>query len=214
MVQKRQQLSLNQFQDLICRVAQQIIWLAADIVERTGKLEVRGDDALDPIDFADIKMDEGEYVVAIDAVSGLPQTTAGKLDLIETLAKVPGFPPDRILQVYDSLDPEAEVALETAAQRAIDKDLESIVEDGKSVPPEPYYGPEALQAGVKRAQALFCQGRLKKAPEAHLKLLAAWMDDASDLAKSLTAPPPAPTAPAPPPGAPPMPAPVPTPAPA
>lgn len=193
MVEARQALAQQRYEAFVCRVAQQIIWLAEDIYKRTGKLEVRTEDALEPLSYGDVHIDEGEYVIRIDAVSGLPETPQGKMDLIDTLAKVPGFPPDRILQVYDSLDPKAELTLALASKKAIDKDLQTILRKGKYVQPEPYFGPDALAEGIQRAQAMYCTARLQKAPKKHMDKLCQWMDDASELLTQLR-PPPAPPA--------------------
>lgn len=218
MVEARQALAKARFENFVCRVFQQIIWLAEDIYDRTGTLEVHDSEALDPIDFGDVRMDPGSYVIGVDAVSGLPQTPSGKLNLIQTLAQIPNFPTAEILSIYQSLDPEREMDLVNAAQNVIDRELEEMLDKGTYTPPEPYFGVDALQAALKRAQTMYAQGRLKKAKQKNLKKLTQWMDDVAALIKQLQkenadmqpAPPPAPPPPGmnaaplpiPPPGAP------------
>jgi hypothetical protein len=182
LVAARQALAQERYESFICRGDEQIIWLAEDMHSRGVKLSVMANDgdALEKINYADIRLDEGEYVIEIQPESPLPSTPAGKKDFAIQLASSPSPAlQERAAEMLQSLDPEADLATATAVQRAIDADLENILEDGEYVPPEPYFGADALKEGVRRAQALFAQGRINKVPQRHLDLLAQWMDDAT-----------------------------------
>lgn len=196
LVAARQALAQERYEALVCRGDEQIIWLAEEMHKRGTKLSVMANDgdALEKIDYANVRLDEGEYVVEVQPESPLPTTPAGKKDFAIQLASSPSpLLQERAAEMLQALDPEADLATATAVQRAIDADLESILEDGEYAQPEPYYGADALKEGVRRAQALFAQGRINKVPQRHLDLLAQWMDDSTAAA----GPPPMPAVAAP-----------------
>jgi hypothetical protein len=198
LVAKRQQIPQENYEEFNCvSGSEQIIWLAEDMHERGLKLSVMANDgdALEKIDYADVRLDEGEFVVEIQPQSPLPSTPAGKVDFALQLAS--SSSPElqaRAAQMLDTLDPEAELSAATAVKRAIDGQLEEIVEFARyhGNQPEPYFGQAALKEGVMRAQAMYAQGRINKVPQKNLDLLAQWMDDATQAAG------PAPSAAAPP----------------
>ena len=197
LVAARQALAQERYEEFNCvSGSEQILWLAEAMHKRGVKLSVMASDgdALEKIDYADIRLDEGEYIIGIQPMSPLPSTPAGKVDFALQLASSasPALQA-RAAQMLDTLDPEAELSAATAVQRAIDGDLEQILEFGKYNPPEPYFGAAALKEGVQRAQAMFAQGRINKVPQKNLDLLAQWMDDATQAA----GPPPPPAAAAP-----------------
>lgn len=172
----------EQYEAMVCQGDEQIIWIAEDMHKRGVKLSVMANDgdALEKIEYKDIRLDEGEYVIEIQPESPLPATPAGKADFALQLAGSSSpVLQARAAEMLESLDPEAELDAATAVQRAIDADLEQIMEYGKYAPPEPYFGAAALKEGVIRAQAMFATGRLNKVPQRNLDLLAQWMDDAS-----------------------------------
>jgi hypothetical protein len=182
LVAARQALAQERYESFICRGDEQVIWLAEAMHKRGQKLSVMANDgdALEKIDYADVRLDEGEYIIEIQPESPLPSTPAGKKDFAIQLASSSSpLLQERAAEMLESLDPEADLATATAVQRAIDADLERILEEGEYSIPEPYYGADALKEGVRRAQALFAQGRINKVPQRHLDLLAQWMDDAT-----------------------------------
>lgn len=202
LVARQQILPQERYESMIVQGDEQIIWLAEDMHKRGLKLSVMANDgdALEKIDYADIRLDEGEYVIEVQEESPLPSTPSGKADFALQLSGSPSpVLQARAAEMLESLDPEAELDAATAVQRAIDADLEDIIENGKPHPPEPYFGAAALKEGVMRAQAMFATGYLNKVPQRNLDLLAQWMDEASAAAAPPPAPAPvaAPIAPAP-----------------
>jgi hypothetical protein len=190
LVAARQALAQERYEALVCRGDEQIIWLAEAMHKRGVKLGVIANDgdALEKIEYKDVRLDEGEYIIEIQPESPLPQTAAGKRDYaIQLAGSSSPMLQSRAAEMLDALDPESELMTATAVQRAIDGDLEQIMNEGKYAPPEPYFGAAALKEGVQRAQAMFAIGRQNKVPQKNLDLLAQWMDDATAAANPASA---------------------------
>jgi len=194
LVAARQALAQERYETFVCRGDEQIIWLAEEMHARGVKIAVMANDgdALEKINYADVRLPDGEYVIDIQPTNPLATTPSGKYDLALQLGGTSSpMLQEMASKMLESLDPEAELATATAVQRAIDADLERILEEGIYATPEPYFGGPALKEGVQRAQAMFAQGRLNKMPQRNLDLLAQWMDDAA----AASTPPAAPAAP-------------------
>jgi hypothetical protein len=195
---------------------------AARLLAKTGKYEVRAmaDDAFDTIDWKSLDDPDG-YEARIAAVSSLPGTPAGKINLATDLQKLGEFDSGDILEVIGMADTLQITRRKQSSRKRTEKVVGEMLRLGKSYEPDMFF--RLKESAIIAAQMLNeAETKEPPVPDDRLQLVRDFVVKCIKLAKDLEAagnplqpPPPAPPAPPqPPPGGQPMPAPQPAPQPA
>lgn len=203
--------------------------MAAEDLEKAGvkvKVALVGGDALEEIDYSDVKLPSDQFVVKISAANASEDNLAGRKQAVAELAQAGYISPEVAEEMLMSpnADVEALNKREQAQLRYLEKlisrfqeyeppedeepkeeeeeidlatDVETDTDDGNPVePPDPYMD---LGKAIIQMTEGYLEAKLDGAPEGVLQLFRDWID----MADKLIAPPPAPTPPPGPPGMPP-----------
>lgn len=158
---------------------------------------------MDPVKWADCRLEDEDYTFQVSVGNLLPTTPAGKKNFVQDLAQAGILTPDQALRLLQYPDIEALTGEMTAGEEYIDWLLETMVVEGRYVPPEPFV---PLQKAIMRVAAEYLKSVPKGAPEASLNNLRNYIRDADAIINPQPAEGPMPGAMpdmgAPPPGAP------------
>ena len=131
-----------------------------------------------PMVWKDVDLDQDSYVLKVFPSSSLPSTPAGKLAMVNDLLGAQLISPETGKKLLDFPDLEGELSLDRAAEDAIDKVIEQILDEGTYRPPEPF---DDLQLTLKKMQAAYLRARNENAPEERLDIMRQYMLEAKAL---------------------------------
>lgn len=147
-----------------------------------------GKQALDLVDFKDVRMDRDSYVLQVWPTSQLPITPQGRLDYAQDMLAAGLWDIDRAKQAIEDLDVEGANSLELAVARQLERSFEDALYDGKPCHPDeltPFA--QALKLGAMYVH----MGRNDGCPAKHIDLMLRYLEEL----KTLQSKPPAPPAP-------------------
>jgi hypothetical protein len=147
-------------------------------------------EGVEQINLKDVDMERDQFQLSIFPTSLLPYTPAGRLAAVEEMLNAGFIDKQQALALLDAPDIEQFTSLETASLEDIDRQIEEMLGEGKTVEPEPF---QDLELALSRVTSALIRSRTQGAPEERQKLLLDYIRRASGL---LQPPPP----PAPPPG--------------
>lgn len=208
-----------QWQEFFRDCAWHIFRCAREIPGYKGQGLDRG--YMQPVKWADCRLDDDEYTFQIAPANLLPTTPAGKKNFVQDLSQAGILTPDQALRLLQYPDIEAITGEMTAGDEYTDWLIEQLLVEERYLPPEPFV---PLQKIVMRLGAEYLRTVPKGAPEKALNNIRQYIRDADQYLNPPTppqelsapmGPPPAPGAPPPPPLPPgaPMPSAIPPPAP-
>ena len=116
----------------------------------------------------DVDMKRDAYVLRCYPASSLPSLPAGKLAFVGDLMNLGIVSAEEGKQLLDFPDLEAHMALDRAAYEAIESAIETMLDDGEYVPPEPFFD---LALALKICQSSYLRAKSEGAPEDRLALL-------------------------------------------
>jgi len=189
------------WENLFLDLAQLVIDTARGVLEREHELiaTYRGAGATQKMNFADAIMSDDDYAIEVDAVSDLPNTTAGRKQDVQELAQA-GLITDPKLGLKLLYRPDIDRYLDEqlAPQELIDQRIERIVRDGELLAPHPRMD---LQLAYDRANLAYQRAELGGAPEEVLDQIGQFADLCQGLLQQsrMPAAPPAPAGEPPPP---------------
>jgi hypothetical protein len=178
-------------------VSREIVRLMERLSEEDSSYDVayQGKGHAERIAWNDVRIDESSYILQTWPTNLLPSTPQGKLDSVVDLVSTGfterlGIPAEQILKLLDFPDIEAAFGLVTASWDRVEQILEIMLDEGKYLPPEPFYNLSlCLGAAVRHYQ----QWQIWGVPEERMELLRQWIGDCKALL--LAANPPAPPPP-------------------
>lgn len=130
------------------------------------------------IRFSDVDMKEDEYVVRILPQSSLPQLPSHKLEMVNVMFQAGAIDPQTYLELLDFPDLERFLSLTRAQTDNIERQIESILDDGKRETPEPM---QDARECLKRAMAAYFKAVADGVPEDRLQMLRDYMTEANRL---------------------------------
>ena len=130
---------------------------------------------MERIKWADIDLDEDEYVIQVKPIGSLPQTPAAKLSSVAEMTQNGLFTPEEAHQLLDFPDLEKSNKLKTAHIDVIDMMIDNILEKQEWTPPEPFMD---LEFGIQRFQQAYNLAIIENVPESRLEMLRRWMEKA------------------------------------
>lgn len=190
-----------------------IICTAKRIVDRGVKYTARyhGKKGLETIDWKEVLMDKGDFVLKVFPISELAKQPAAKFAQLNEMLDRGAINIEQFKRLFEIPDLEAENDLDIADSEIIDRTLDIIVTTGRYISPEPN---DDLASMLIRCGKFYNLCRLQEVPPERLKLLRDLEEDIKGLQEEAkqkaaadargAAPPPMPMPPAPMGGAPPM----------
>ena len=132
-------------------VAELMILEAREIVERNPdyKVTYQGKKAIQSVKWADVLMDQEDFVLTVFPVSMLSKTPAAKFAQLQELLNAGAITIEQFKRLFEMPDIEAENELDTADTEIVDKMLAQIVLEGKNVQPQPF---DDLQMAIGRTR--------------------------------------------------------------
>ncbi len=166
-------------------LAERMIYLAKDIARRhKGSYAIcaptdKDRYSIERLDWKDVRMEDDQYYISVQPESYLPQLPGPRRKAVGemiTLGLVTD--PREAREMLNHPDTEAKDALDQAASDAIALDVETMIDEGRYVPPEPYMD---LNLGFKMVQAELNKAIAQKVPGDRTDLLRDWLNDCHKL---------------------------------
>jgi len=178
------------YEDFYINCAKQIIDLTKELYEedKDFAVTVKGKKFMEQIKWADIDLQEDQYVMQIFPTSFLSQTPAGRLSDVQELIQAGFIDKANGLKLLDYPDLQQYMSLANAGIEDIENQIEMMLERGDFQSPEPF---QNLMLGIQMMQSAYLRGKNDMVPDDRLELLRQWIEEASRLAT----PPPAPMPP-------------------
>jgi hypothetical protein len=166
--------------------AKQMIGVARQIYKDDPdfSVKVKGKKFLETIKWADVDLEEDQYVMQIFPTSLLPTEPAGRLEAVQELIAGQMIDPETGMELLDFPDLQRAGDLRFASRDVVRDYVDQIVEDGIFFSPEPFMD---LAYAVKYGQMAYNRAKLENTPEEHLELVRRFIEQAIALAE----PPPA-----------------------
>jgi len=171
-----------------------IVDCAKDIIEETGSLKVKAENKkfIEEIDFADVNLEEEDYILKMFPVSNLPSDPEGRLQTIQEYMQAGLLNPRAGRRLMDFPDLESIETLQNAKEDYLHSLFDKMIEEGEFTAPEP-------EDDLALAQELFLDyyayAKVCNVEEDRLELLRQFNDQTKQLI--IKAMPPAPPAPMP-----------------
>lgn len=127
------------YEQFFIDIASLVIDCAQDIVKEYGKLSIKAPNnrVLDDIDFADIKLDNEDYIMKMYPVSSLPSDPEGRFQSIQERVQAGMMTPRQASRLLDFPDDEAWGQLSSAREDWLHECFEKIIYEGVFTAPEP-----------------------------------------------------------------------------
>lgn len=175
----------SEYQDFTIAVAGQCIRLVRRICQRDGSYAVSTPTrrkAMQTIDFADIDLEDDDFIMQCFPSNSLPRTPAGRLAMVQDLINMGYLDKEDSLRLLDFPDVEAVNQLAEAAAEFTSYQLERIL-DGHDELPEPFLN---LEYALKRAieQYLFAK-TMRDIGDSELQGLRNYMVACKDMMKAV-----------------------------
>lgn len=165
--------------------AKQFIDLAREIDadEDSGDLTVKVKDNkfMKSIKWKDVDMDEDKYLMQMFPTSALSQNPAARLQEVQELMQGGLIGKENGMKLLNFPDLEAYYNMENAGLEDIERQIETMIDEGRYEQPEPY---QNLGLGIQKMQQAYLMFRAQGAPDSKLELFRRWISDADDLLKS------------------------------
>jgi hypothetical protein len=177
------------YEDFFMDCAKLSIAVAKEIHEEKGEYKVQapGKRFTETIDWADIDLEEDEYIMKCFPVSSLPDDPAGRLQTIQEYMQAGILSIRQGRRLLDFPDLEAEETLDTAREEYLHTVLEKITDEGVYTVPEPE---DDLQLANELTLEYYAVGKNQGLEDDRLELLRRFRDQVGVLIMKATPPPP------------------------
>ena len=161
----------QELEDFTLEIARQSIEVVKDIYERKGTYEVTfpNTNFLESVDWADINLDESQYVLKAFPTSSLSDDLTGRLSEIQELAQAGYIDAQTSMALLEMPDLEMNSGLQNAPYNLLNKLFEDMLHDGDPARFEP--GFHNAQLALKLGLQYINYGQLNNCPEERLQLV-------------------------------------------
>lgn len=180
-VQSRRFINLGRgYEQLYVDLAREIVALETELAEADPSHEVLYEQggAVERIEWRQIDLEDNAYRLQVFPASALPQSPAGKLQMLEEMLSRGTIDNETFLRLLDVPDFESVRDNLIGPEELLMKAFERILDGGEYFPPEPSMD---LQRGIALAGRTLQSAQLRGAPEERLSLLRQWVGDAASL---------------------------------
>ena len=181
---KRFKPKVQAFENFILETARLVIRELHDASERGEKLTIQAKKKrgsitmLEQINWKEVALKDEEYRLELVPRSSLPDSSAGRKQTVEDWFRAGFIDAKEARYLLDFPDLERFNSLDLAAHEIILDAIETMVEDGNYVFPEPT---DDLELLIKLTTQSYNKFRLRKLPDERLELLRRYIDDAKAL---------------------------------
>ena len=167
-------------------IADQQIALAKKIYERDGSYAVVTSSGrkMDLVNWSEIDMDRDKFILQVYPTAFLPQTPAGKWEQIAQMVEVGVLTSDEVSQLLDYPDLESITSLRNSPIQYAELVIETMVEKGRYLPPDPHSN---LELNLRMVTFALLRAQLNDVPEERLELLRQYITDTDAILKELAA---------------------------
>lgn len=169
--------------DLIISTSRELMKSDVDISVRAS-VKNRSNKFIRSIKWSDVNLDDDAFEMQMMPVSSLPSRPEGRQTVIERWMQNGFIDKTQAMALMEMPDTDGFANLELAAYDSVMSAMESIIDNGVFISPEPF---DDLTLCIKLAGAVYRRARLDGVPEDRLKLLRQYISAAESL---LPAPPP------------------------
>jgi hypothetical protein len=157
-----------------------MIDMARDLYKDNKDLEVqvKGRKFIETIKWSEVDIENEKFVMDVFPTSALSRTPAGRLQDIQDLIDIGFIGKEEGMKLLDFPDLEGSMNMLNADSNNLDKIIDSMMEKGEYISPEPY---QNLENGVRKMQQAYLMFKNENAPDDRLELLRQWMEDANGL---------------------------------
>lgn len=177
---ERFSLTALMYEDFYMEGSYLVLDMLRDLKERgiNAKIKVRDGNFFSGLTFKDVDIPDDHTTIRSFPTNFLPSTPAGKLQAASELIQAGFFSQEEALSLLDFPDISKSKSLKLAPVEAVLKTIESIIDTGDYLPPEPFMN---LEFARSTAQNYYLRGRADGMPEDRLDLLRAFMEDVDSL---------------------------------
>tara|TARA_Y100001963_G_C6695248_1_gene406646 strand:+ start:186 stop:830 length:645 start_codon:yes stop_codon:yes gene_type:complete len=150
-------------------------------VSKTGKdFSVTSFDRsnLQKVKWSDVKLDEDQYIMQVFPTSLLPVTPAARLQTVEEMMRTGLLSREDGMALLDFPDLKSVQSLETASFDEIEMVIESMIEKGEYISPEPFSN---LAFALKKVNQAYIRAKLDGVPEERLDLMRRYVAECQSL---------------------------------
>jgi hypothetical protein len=133
---------------------------------------------LKTLKWSDLKMKRDDYMLKTFPVSALPQHPAAKLEFVSELSKTGVIDVEDSMELMNFPDIESKMKLQLSPNKLIQRAIESALDKGEYVTPEPYYN---LQRAIETGQQYFSWAILQEYPEDRIDMVRRFIDECSSM---------------------------------
>ncbi len=177
----------QRYEELFMEAARQTVEIGKDIYKRNpkyGAIAARDRYSVTPMVWKDVDLDADSYILKVFPTSSLPSTPSGRLAMVQDLLNSQLIDPQTAKRLLDFPDLESDLALDRAAEDAVDHIIEQILDEGKYAPPEPF---DDLALTLRKMQAAYLKARNENVPEDRLELMRQYMTEVMALSQQAQA---------------------------
>lgn len=172
----------QQYEQAHVELAKRIVALGKELSETDSKFHIvasKDKYTVETIKWSEIEMPEDSYTIEVFPTSSLPSHPAGRLAAVQELINAGMITPERGKQMLGFPDLEEEESLDRAARDAIDMAVESMLDKGIYIGPEPF---DDLELAMKVVQSNYNKARQRgDVPDERLQLLRNYLTSASNM---------------------------------
>lgn len=175
---------VQSFENFVLETARLVIRELHDATERGEKLTIQAKKKrgsitmLEQINWKEVALKDEEYRLELVPRSSLPDSSAGRKQTVEDWFRAGFIDSKEARYLLDFPDLERFNSLDLSAHEVILDSIETMVEDGEYVFPEPT---DDLELLIKLTTQSYNKFRLRKLPDDRLDLLRRYIDDAKAL---------------------------------
>lgn len=157
-----------------------MIDLAKDIAAETGDYSVKvpGSGFLKTINWADVDMEDDQYIMQSFPTNALSQTPQARFQEVQELLQAGFVSKEDGMKLLDFPDLKAYYNMTNSGVEDIERQIELMVDKNEYQTPEPY---QNLEYGIKKMQQAYLMYRTQGAPDETLDLFRSWIEDAKAL---------------------------------
>jgi len=176
------------YEEFYIACAKQIIDLTKELYakDKDYAVTVKGKKFMEQIKWADIDLEDDQYIMQIFPTSFLSQTPAGRLADVQELIQAGFIDKANGMKLLDYPDLQQYMSLANAALEDIENQIEAMVERGEFQSPEPF---QNLALGISMMQSAYLRGKNDAVPDDRLDLLRNWIEEANKMLVAATPPP-------------------------
>lgn len=187
----------REYQQWFRAVAEEVVACANEVYERHPDFSAKPSNVTmsTTIRWADAFMAEDDYQLQLLPTNKLADDPAARFAEVDSLIKAQMISPEDGRRLLDMPDLQDLYSLQDSAYNLVMSTVQMMMEDGAYQPPDPYFGVEQLEQGMRQMRLCYWKARIQtNVRPGVVEMMQRWLDQAADqldtLRASLEGPPP------------------------